>query len=56
MRQITRRRQVIATPGATDGADRMDRTDRMDGALSNWNPIPIINRSGSLREEGTATQ
>ena len=53
MRQITRRRQAIATPGATD---RADRTDRMDRALSNWNPIPIINRSGSLREEGTTNQ
>ena len=30
MRQITRRRQVIATPGATGSTDRTDRTDRMD--------------------------
>jgi hypothetical protein len=30
--------------------------DRMDRAFSNRNPIPISDRSGSLREEGTTNQ
>jgi hypothetical protein len=42
--------------GRADRTNRMDRVDRIDRAFSNRNPIPISDRSGSLREEGTTNQ